>query len=104
VPQTRRQRRQHLQIAKFGGLEVAEAKRLKTLEDENTRLKRLLADAILDNAAFLGRNGDARGRGESCPVDACGISERRASKAIGYCRMTIRYQTTRADEPAFASS
>ena len=32
--------------AKFGGLEVSEAKRLKTLEDENTRLKRLLADAI----------------------------------------------------------
>ncbi|MGY4568076.1 hypothetical protein ACVWY5_001146 [Bradyrhizobium sp. USDA 3256] len=29
---------------------VSEAKRLKTLEDENTRLKRLLADAMLDNA------------------------------------------------------
>ena len=38
--------------AKFGGLEVSEAKRLKTLEDENTRLKRLLADAMLDNAAL----------------------------------------------------
>ena len=37
--------------AKFGGLEVSEAKRLKTLEGENTRLKRLLADAMLDNAA-----------------------------------------------------
>ena len=37
--------------AKFGGMEVSEAKRLKTLEDENTRLKRLLADAMLDNAA-----------------------------------------------------
>jgi putative transposase len=34
------------------GLEVSEAKRLKTLEDENTRLKRLLADAMLDNAAL----------------------------------------------------
>ena len=34
--------------AKFGGMEVSEAKRLKTLEDENTRLKRLLADAMLD--------------------------------------------------------
>jgi putative transposase len=31
--------------AKFGGMEVSEARRLKTLEDENTRLKRLLADA-----------------------------------------------------------
>ena len=38
--------------AKFGGIEVSEAKRLKTLEDENTRLKRLLADAMLDNAAL----------------------------------------------------
>ncbi|MDA9472981.1 transposase [Bradyrhizobium sp. CCBAU 65884] len=38
--------------AKFGWLEILEAKRLRTLEDENTRLKRLLADAMLDNAAL----------------------------------------------------
>ena len=38
--------------AKFGGLEVSEAKRLKQLEDENAKLKRLLADAMLDNAAL----------------------------------------------------
>jgi len=36
--------------AKFGGMEVSEAKRLKTLEDENTRPNRLLADTVLDNA------------------------------------------------------
>ena len=36
--------------AKYGGLEVSEAKRLRALEDENGRLKRLLADAMLDNA------------------------------------------------------
>jgi putative transposase len=44
--------------AKYGGMDVSEAKRLKGLEDENTRLKRLLADAMLDNAALkdlLGR-------------------------------------------------
>src|SRR5215472_3489292 len=41
--------------AKFGGMEVSEAKRLRTLEDENTRLKRLLADAMLDNAALKNR-------------------------------------------------
>lgn len=34
--------------SKYGGMEVAEAKRLKALEDENGRLKRLLADAMLD--------------------------------------------------------
>jgi putative transposase len=38
--------------AKYGGMDVSEAKRLKSLEDENTRLKRLLADAMLDNAAL----------------------------------------------------
>ena len=34
--------------AKFGGMEVSEAKRLKALEDENGKLKRLLAEAMLD--------------------------------------------------------
>ena len=36
--------------AKFGGLEVTEAKRLRTLEEENARLKKLLAEAMLDIA------------------------------------------------------
>jgi len=38
--------------AKFGGLDVSDAKRLRSLEDENGRLKRMLADAMLDNAAL----------------------------------------------------
>jgi putative transposase len=38
--------------SKYGGMEVAEAKRLKALEAENAKLKKLLADAILDNAAL----------------------------------------------------
>ena len=38
--------------SKYGGLEINEARRLKSLEDENARLKRLLADSILDNAAL----------------------------------------------------
>jgi putative transposase len=36
--------------AKFGGLDVSDAKRLRSLEDENAKLKRLLAEAMLDNA------------------------------------------------------
>ena len=36
--------------AKYGGLEVAEARRLRALEAENTKLKKLLAEAMLDNA------------------------------------------------------
>ena len=38
--------------AKFGGLDVSEARRLKALEDENAKLKKLLADAMLDNVAL----------------------------------------------------
>jgi putative transposase len=45
--------------SKYGGLEVSEARRLRALEDENRRLKRLLAESMLDNAALkdlLGKN------------------------------------------------
>lgn len=38
--------------AKFGGLEVSEARRLKALEDENAKLKKLLAEQMLDVAAM----------------------------------------------------
>ena len=36
--------------AKYGGLEVSDARKLKALEDENAKLKKLLAEAMLDNA------------------------------------------------------
>jgi putative transposase len=58
--------------AKYGGLEVSEAKRRRALEDENGRLKRMLADAMLDNAALkdlLGKSGDAR-----CATGGGGVS------------------------------
>jgi len=38
--------------AKFGGLDVSEARRLKALEDENGKLKRMLAESMLDNVAL----------------------------------------------------
>jgi putative transposase len=38
--------------SKYGGMDVSEAKRLRALEGENTKLKKLLADAMLDNAAL----------------------------------------------------
>jgi putative transposase len=38
--------------AKFGGMEVSDARRLRQLEEENARLKKLLADAMLDNAVL----------------------------------------------------
>ena len=55
--------------AKFGGMEPSEAKRLKALEDENAKLKRLLAEAMLDNTALkdlLSKNGDARRQARGC--------------------------------------
>lgn len=62
--------------AKFGGLEVSDAKRLRSLEEENARLKRLLADTMLDNAGLkdlLPKSGDARreaASGRASPGDA----------------------------------
>lgn len=38
--------------SRFGGMDVSEAKRLRALEDENAKLKRMLADAMLDNLAL----------------------------------------------------
>ena len=46
--------------AKYGGMEGSDARRLKALEDEHRRLKKLLAESMLDNAALkdiLGKNG-----------------------------------------------
>lgn len=38
--------------SKFGGLDVSEARRLRSLEEENSRLKKLLAEAMLDNSVL----------------------------------------------------
>ena len=38
--------------SKYGGMDVSDAKRLKAVEEENAKLKRLLADAMLDNVAL----------------------------------------------------
>jgi len=42
--------------SKYGGLDVSEARRLKVLADENARLKKLLAEAMLDNAMLKNIN------------------------------------------------
>ena len=45
--------------ARYGGMELSDARRLKQLEEENARLKRLLADTMLDNVVLkdlLGKN------------------------------------------------
>lgn len=70
-------------------MDVSEAKRLKSLEDENVELERLLADATLDDSVLedlLGRNGDARRRSGSrrpCDSREHDVSERRACSIVG---------------------
>ena len=38
--------------SRYGGMEVSDARKLKALEDENRRLKKLLAESVLDNAVL----------------------------------------------------
>jgi putative transposase len=38
--------------AKYGGMDLSDAKKLKALEDENAKLKRLLAESVMDNATL----------------------------------------------------
>jgi putative transposase len=87
--------------AKYGRLEVSEAKRLKGLESENVRLKKLLADAMLDNAALK----DLLAKKMVTPAakqeavahlrSGFDMSERRACRITGCVRMTVRYQSRR---------
>ena len=43
--------------AKYGGMDLSDAKRLKQLEDENSKLKRLVADVMLDNVVLKDLSG-----------------------------------------------
>jgi hypothetical protein len=67
---------------KFGGLEVSDAKRLRALEEENARLKRLLADTMLDNAGLmdlLSKNGDVPRKAGSCRASPDDAGDERAA-------------------------
>src|SRR5580704_12905425 len=89
--------------AKYGGLEVSEAKRLKGLESENAKLKKLLADAMLDNAALRicwekMVTPAAKREAVAHLRSAFDMSERRACTVIGCVRMTVRYHSRRPDD------
>ncbi|KAA6490846.1 IS3 family transposase [Agrobacterium sp. ICMP 7243] len=90
--------------AKYGGMEVSEAKRLKALEDENAKLKKLLAEQMLDVAALrelLGKKmvGPAAKREAVAHLKVTmGLSERRACQIISTDRKTIRYRSSRPPE------
>ncbi|MEJ5021004.1 IS3 family transposase [Ochrobactrum vermis] len=90
--------------AKYGGMEVSEAKRLKALEDENAKLKKLLAEQMLDVAALrelLGKKmvGPAAKRDAVAHLkDILGLSERRACQIVSADRKMIRYRSCRPPE------
>jgi transcriptional regulator with XRE-family HTH domain len=81
---------------KYGALKEDEAQRLKALEQENARLKKIVADQALDIAMLkdLERGNDEPGRGDA----ACylqrrrRVSERRACRLVGLHRSTKRYR------------
>ncbi|MGU0610903.1 IS3 family transposase [Pseudomonas aeruginosa] len=84
--------------AKFGGMTVADAKRLKDLELENSRLKKLLAEAHLDIESLKvvapGKRVSPTARREAVQEMQArtGISERRACQLIGLSRSVLCYQ------------
>jgi len=85
-------------------MDVSEAKRLKQLEDENAKLKKLLAEAMLDASALrelLSKKmvGPAAQREGVAHLRAVmGLSERRASAIVGADRTMIRYRSRRPKE------
>src|SRR5262249_10835380 len=89
--------------ANYGGLEVSDAKRPKSLEDENAKLKKLLAEAMLDNAMpkeIATKNGNARlqARGRrSLARWVCG-QRARACLALGIDPTSVRYRCRRPDD------
>ncbi|UEP51435.1 IS3 family transposase [Burkholderia ambifaria] len=83
--------------AKFGGMEVSEARRLKDLEVENARLKKLLAEAMLDMEALKvvvkGKplSPQAKRKAVSAIREKVNISERRACRLVGLSRSVLHY-------------
>ena len=72
--------------AKYGGMDVSDARRLKALEEENARLKKLLAEQMLDNAILKdvsAKNGDARCTAQSRGSCLCRARGKPASGVQG---------------------
>jgi hypothetical protein len=68
--------------AKYGGMDVSQARKLKVIEEENGRLTRLLAHAMLDNAVLkemAGKTGEARRSAEGCRACSAVVRHQRAS-------------------------
>ena len=85
--------------AKYAGLTVSDLKRLKSLEDENRRLKHIVAQQALDNWAMkelLSKmKPKARRRAASYAMESLGLSERRACLLTGVSPSVYRYEAKR---------
>ena len=95
--------------ARFGGMDVSEAKQLRALEDENAKRT---AHARRRHAGQRRAEGSAgkevvthaaERRAVAHLMDVHGMSERRACKATGFCRMAMRYKATRGDDASCVS-
>ena len=92
--------------AKFGGMEVSDARRLKVFESENAKLKKLLAEAMLDNAMLkdiAAKKMVTPAARREAVVHLCAmheVSQRRACSVIGADRTSVRYRRRRPDDRA----
>ena len=84
-------------------VEPSDAKRLRVLEDENSKLKKLLAEQMLDNAMLRdinSKNGDARWEAVAHLMEVHQVSQRRACKVLQIDRSSVRYLLRRGDDAA----
>jgi len=91
--------------AKYGGMEVSEARRLRQLEEENRQLKHAVAELLLDKRALAG-GGHKKVVGPQMQRQAVGVmrseavvSERRACGLVKAHRATCRYRRRRVEDP-----
>ncbi len=90
--------------AKFGGMDVSDARKLKALEDENRKLKKLLAETMLDVAMLKDLNSKKMVTPvvkRQAVVHLCQsyeVSQRRACQVIAADRTSMRYRSVRPDD------
>lgn len=92
--------------SKYGGMEVSDAKRLKSLEEENAKLKKLLAESMLDVSTLremLGKRLLRPGWRRSAvnwAITEKGYSQRRACALVGIDPRVYQYRSTRGEDGA----
>lgn len=88
---------------KYGGLEVSDARKLGALEDANAKLKRLLAEAMLDNAILKdgAKEMVTPGAKREAVAHVCtehSVSQRRVCEVLAVDRSSVRYRSVRPDD------